>query len=346
MMNGYIGVTEKIPSKKDILWFDTIAVVKPSIPLSVIDGVVRIFNESGFSINRDSALASLNARDNLRLYDMPLLSYLENESVVELVQPNILDLPKVDLPEDFLKVELPTLENFITSFRERSSLGTGNTSGDVVNHYNELNEEYIKYLNALGLGGLLPDFLDSHPIVLRSYSVMLSTSTTQAVPMLNSTSSLRIGFSETVQQSKDVEIANLIINTFPEPTDEVTWEQVIDFRKDEKARFQLLELRKWMRKMTKDEIPLYEAREELEYLLYEYKQNYKLHKMKYRNGILSNIIKLPLALMENLIKLKLEKSVDDLFSLTSQKANLLETELKIPGKEVAYIVNLENLIKN
>lgn len=279
-MEGYVGITSKIPSKKDVLWFDSIAI--PS------------FHESDYTSDQ-----------------LSLLGYLVTEKVVEIVSDEtIREQLLLDIPEGKkLKGMGNVLDTSMTSLLYMLSI-----------------QDFQNYST---------NFYDFHS---RFYSVILSTSSIQAVPMLSSPSGLNIKLPET----SETEVANVIIDAFPEPSDETSWESIIDFRKE--TRHQLLELRRWVRDLVKESVSLYEAKEELEYLLHEYRRYYEIRKIKQNIGALSSIIKIPLGLVESVIKISPDKLTDSLFSLQNQRVELMKSEMDAPGKEVAYIVNLENLV--
>ena len=279
-MEGFVGITNKVPSKKDVLWFDSIAI--PS------------FHESDYTSDQ-----------------LSLLGYLVTEKVVEIVSSeSIREQLLLDIPE-------------MKKLKGMSSVLDANMTS------------LLYSLSIQDFKNFSSNFYDLHS---RTYSIILSTSSTQAVPMLSSLSGLNIKLPET----RETEVANVVIDAFPEPSDETSWESIIDFRKE--ARFQLLELRRWVRKLAKDDVSLYEAKEELEYLLHDYRRYYEIRKIKQNIGTLSSIVKIPLGLAENIIKIRLEKLTDSLFSLHNQRVELFEFEMNAPGKDVAYIVSLENLV--
>jgi hypothetical protein len=80
-----------------------------------------------------------------------------------------------------------------------------------------------------------------------------------------------------------------------------------------------------------------EVEQKLEWLLHEYQQHMRLHRMKTNASTLETIIVTGAEIAENLVKLQFGKLAKVLFSIRQRKIALLEGELKTPGKEIAFI---------
>jgi hypothetical protein len=144
--------------------------------------------------------------------------------------------------------------------------------------------------------------------------------------------------SGTVSSSKVTKVAEITLKLFPTPMGCTSWEQIFDFKSDPEARYNLLNLRRWMRNSLQSDKSYTEISEELEFHIFEYERHLKIHRMKYSNEVLKTLIKIPLEILENTVKVQLGKVADSIFSVQDQRIKMLEEESKIPGKEVAYIV--------
>jgi len=129
----------------------------------------------------------------------------------------------------------------------------------------------------------------------------------------------------------------IVINRLPVPDDSVPWEQIIDFRNDPDTENKLLGLRVWMSDITRAKLTSIEIEQKLEWLLHEYQQHMRLHRMKTNASTLETIIVTGAEIVENLVKLQFGKLAKGLFSLRHRKLALLEGELKSPGREIAFI---------
>jgi hypothetical protein len=113
--------------------------------------------------------------------------------------------------------------------------------------------------------------------------------------------------------SVSVDVTSVVVPYLPSPTDEVSWEQIVDFRADHDARASLRRLRRWMHNLDSEKLSASEVHEELDYLLHEYESHMNYHKMKFRKGIWRTFITFPFEAIENIIKVRLKNTVDALY---------------------------------
>ncbi len=143
--------------------------------------------------------------------------------------------------------------------------------------------------------------------------------------------------------SKEKDVAELVIKKLPIPDDETPWEAILDFRQDPDARRRLFELRHWMnearRMLMAGEVSHSELEEQLDYLIHEYTEYMKLQKMKINMTTLETIFTLTAGFAEDILKLKLKSMVENLFTLRHRKMALLEAERSAPGRQVAYLIS-------
>jgi hypothetical protein len=191
-------------------------------------------------------------------------------------------------------------------------------------------------------------FLQSLPIGLRSErmsalsasvpseiaDVMLIQATEDLLALAISSTELRPDSSSPVLQ--------LVLGTLPIPDASTLWEQIIDFRNDEAARRDCIALRRWMRKVAEANTSPVELREELEFLLNEYRSHMRIHKMKHGTGVAQTILTVGVEALENLAKFKWTAAVKAFFSVRERKAELLAAEHAAPGREVAYIIKVQD----
>lgn len=118
----------------------------------------------------------------------------------------------------------------------------------------------------------------------------------------------------------------IVLNNLPVPNEQTPWEQVFEYHKDPDSSSKFLALRKWMRDVSKSNLPRHEIDEKLEYLLNEYQQHMKLHKMKTNAITLETLVVTPIELLENLIKIKWSEVAKKLFSLVIPKQTGLRND--------------------
>lgn len=141
-------------------------------------------------------------------------------------------------------------------------------------------------------------------------------------------------------------IAQIVINKFPIPNNETPWEQIIDYRNDPENQNNLLGLRQWIRKVSKEDLSKTEIEDEIEWRINEFQNHMKFHKMRANTETLEVIVKAPLEIIENLIRLKFSKIPDPFFAFKKRQINLMEAELNAPGREMAYIIKARKAFKS
>ena len=133
-------------------------------------------------------------------------------------------------------------------------------------------------------------------------------------------------------------VAQVVLRRLPLPDDETPWEQVLDFRNDPDNRGALLALRRWMRKLSAENLNPLEIQQELDWLTSEFTKHMKLHSMKANLETIETLIKLPADLLANLVKLDFSKLSEPLFVVHKRKLALMEAEITAPGREINFIL--------
>jgi hypothetical protein len=133
-------------------------------------------------------------------------------------------------------------------------------------------------------------------------------------------------------------VVQVVLNALPTPDEQTSWEHILEYRSDPDSHHKFLALRDWMSEMTRANLPALEIEQKLEYLMSQYQQHMRLHKMKTNTGVLETVLVGSGEFFENLIKIQWGKLAKSLFAFKHRKIVLLENELVSPGREVAYII--------
>lgn len=149
-----------------------------------------------------------------------------------------------------------------------------------------------------------------------------------------------------IPNSNKSDVAQIIMDKLPLPNDETPWEQIIDYRNDTETQSQLLSLRRWISKISSQNLPPAEIEEEFESLTNDFQKHMNFHKMKANTETLEVMVKAPLEIIENLVKLKFSKIPEPLFALKKRQINLMEAELNAPGREVAYMIKTQETFQS
>lgn len=137
--------------------------------------------------------------------------------------------------------------------------------------------------------------------------------------------------------SKKNQVIQFILNDIPEPNKSTSWAQIIEYRSDQDVKNKYLALINWINKVSNSNLKLSEIKDEYDYLYNEYIQQFKLHKMKYNNSKLEVILNASVNFISNFATGNYTSSLKDLFQFNLKNAQLLQDEMKLPGKELAYI---------
>ena len=140
-------------------------------------------------------------------------------------------------------------------------------------------------------------------------------------------------------------VLSVALRHMPEPDSTTPWESILDFRRDSDTRALLVRFRRWLRNLGKQGLSPAEISEEIEYLHSEYENYMKVHALKVNRGIVQTFITMPFEMAENLIKLKWAAAARKLFTLGDCRVQLLEAELKAPGRDIAYLRSAQRLFR-
>lgn len=136
-------------------------------------------------------------------------------------------------------------------------------------------------------------------------------------------------------------VVRVVLANIPEPAESTTWEALLEFRADPDAQSARRRLVRWMSKIASEKQSLPEIRDEVESLLDAYREYMRIHRIKNTRGRLETVLVLTAEAIEGLLKLQLSRAVKALFDVKRFDAELLEAERTAPGRELAYIVKAE-----
>lgn len=139
-------------------------------------------------------------------------------------------------------------------------------------------------------------------------------------------------------------IAHLILNNIPMPCKDNPLEKILDFRADDNARLALFRLRRWLKSAIKCGDSLKDINEEVQYRLLEYEQHMKHYRLKTSLGGFETLVVTSIEVIENIAKFKISKAAKSIFKIYNRQIELVEEEMKAPGREVAYISKIKEKI--
>ncbi|MGA2178065.1 MAG: hypothetical protein ABSH15_00585 [Verrucomicrobiota bacterium] len=133
----------------------------------------------------------------------------------------------------------------------------------------------------------------------------------------------------------------VILEHVPALQQDTPWERILEFRSDPDSRQSVNDLLHWVHTLASSPKTRDDVQEELAYLRARYEHAFKLHKLEFKLGIFEAVMEPMLAAAENLVKLKWSKLGDPFLKLKKHSLQLQKAEQSIPGREVSYLVKLE-----
>jgi uncharacterized protein (UPF0335 family) len=119
------------------------------------------------------------------------------------------------------------------------------------------------------------------------------------------------------------------------PDDTCAWQDILDFKKELKNK--QWDFRHFLTGLATKKQTEAAAREEIEYLLNQYEEAMKLHQMKASHTFVDVFVITPIEILEDIVKFRWSAILKGGMAARKRKIELLEAEMKAPGKECAYV---------
>lgn len=142
------------------------------------------------------------------------------------------------------------------------------------------------------------------------------------------------------------DVIKVVVGALPLPVQSTTWEQIVEFKKDDDAQRALRRLWRWMNQVTRRATSQHEISDELHELLDGYEEHMRLHRLKTTRGKLEAVVTAAADIIDDIARLHFGRAARALFALTHQRVELLEAEQKAPGRSVAFIAKAQAALGN
>jgi hypothetical protein len=130
-------------------------------------------------------------------------------------------------------------------------------------------------------------------------------------------------------------VLRVALDALPVPSEDCPWQDILDFKAD--LHDKQWGFRRFLRSLATKPQTSNEIRDELEWLVNEYAKAMKVHKMKSSQSAVDVFVITPLEILESLIKLNWSKIAKGALQVRKRQVELIEAEMKAPGRECAYI---------
>jgi hypothetical protein len=134
-------------------------------------------------------------------------------------------------------------------------------------------------------------------------------------------------------------ILNVVLSALPQPDESTSWAKILEFRQDEDARRSLRRLRRWTASLD-TKLSANEVADELQASIDSYTEYMHLHEIKTRTATAQSFCIMASEVLEHLVTLKFSAAARTLFRLREGQIELLEAEMKAPGREIAYVLKV------
>lgn len=147
---------------------------------------------------------------------------------------------------------------------------------------------------------------------------------------------------EQMVQGGTTSIAHVIVHNMPRPSESTPWEAIFEFKADPDIKGKFYRFKTWMNQLASQNVPVIEIEDQIQELLFEYRQSMKAHRIKEQPGPFETLVTLGAEVVESIATLKFSNAAQAIFSIKHRKAKLLEAELSAPGRAIAYIASAES----
>ena len=149
---------------------------------------------------------------------------------------------------------------------------------------------------------------------------------------------LALPVSEASPRSSDV--ISIAFTCLPFPDDSCAWEDVLAFKVE--TRDKQWAFRRFIRALATKAQSESEIRDEIEWSLNEYRKAMQIHQIKVAQSFVDVFVITPIEIIENLVKFNWSKIAKGALQVRKRKVELLEAEMKAPGRECAYVFDARN----
>lgn len=146
-----------------------------------------------------------------------------------------------------------------------------------------------------------------------------------------------------IMNSKSNDVLSLILPSYPVPSKDCLWEQVIEFKNDAESIMKLRKFRKLLKNIGNQSNSPKEIIEELETRHFEYVKALNFHKINYKLERLEVLVTSSAEFVPNLLKLKWGDILKIPIQLRKLRVELDEKIANTPGNEIAYLSDTKNI---
>jgi hypothetical protein len=130
------------------------------------------------------------------------------------------------------------------------------------------------------------------------------------------------------------DVLSVALEQIPVPSEDSSWDSIIDFKSEMGDK--LWDFRRFIRDVATKRQSIAEIQDDIEWSLHQYEEAMRLHKLKAANSFVEVYLIPVVEVVEDLAKFNWSKIGKGMFSVNKRTVELLEAEMKAPGRECAY----------
>jgi hypothetical protein len=145
--------------------------------------------------------------------------------------------------------------------------------------------------------------------------------------------------SDSTIATQQLDLLGIAFQALPAPDENASWENILAFKQE--ARDKVWSFRRFLRDVATKRQTEAEIRDDIEWSLNEYRKAMESYKLKASSSFVEVFVISPLEIIENIVKFNWSKIAKGILSVQKRKVDLLEAEMKAPGRECAYIFDAQ-----
>jgi hypothetical protein len=130
-------------------------------------------------------------------------------------------------------------------------------------------------------------------------------------------------------------ILRVALDQFPVPGPGSAWEDILAFRKEMHGK--QWHFRRFIKNLAGKRQSENEIKDDLEFMLHQYSEAMRVHNLKAGNSFIEVYVIPVIELAENLVKFNWSKIAKGALGVSKREVELMEAEMKAPGRECAYV---------
>jgi hypothetical protein len=179
------------------------------------------------------------------------------------------------------------------------------------------------------------DVRQQSAFAVRTLACDLETPDRQAAPIFDSIDAF---YFSGRRATAAADVMGIAFDAFPAPSDDTcAWQDILDFRAEMHEK--KWALRRFLNTLATKQQTGAEIKDDLEWSVNEYAKAMALHNIKASQSFVDVFVITPLEILENLVTFNWSKIAKGVLQVRKRKVELMEAEMKAPGRECAYVVD-------